>query len=218
MLLFVLEVELPGPGVAHGVFDRHFCTPTEDGVGLCRLCPDLLYIACTTLSYDVWHCDAGSALECVNKFEHRETTTCAEVEYLYGFSLIVFKHSLHGYDVSFRQIDHVDEVAYARTIRSVVVVTKDCELLANTGSSLRQVRDKVVRHTIWQLPYQCRWVSAYGVEIAQDDALNRCSRTDIVVDNLFGNLLGVAVGRCRHLDRCSLVDRVDIGLAIDRTR
>ena len=58
---------------------------------------------------------------------------------------------------------------------------------------MRNEGDKVVGNAVGKFADECRWVRPDGVEVAKDDALNACAAVNVVADNLFVNLLGVAV-------------------------
>ena len=50
-----------------------------------------------------------------------------------------------------------------------------------------------------------------GVEVTQDNALDRCTRVDVILYNLFVYLLGVAVRTHSLLDRSVLGNRQVLG-------
>ena len=61
-------------------------------------------------------------------------------------------------------------------------------------------------------------VSTDGVEVAQADDLVGYTSVDYIVEDLFIDLLRVAVGREGYLDRSFLGDGQDLGLAVDGAR
>ena len=106
--------------------------------------------------------------------------------------------------MSLSQVNYIDIVADAGSIRSIIIVTEDGEFLANTHSSLSYVRNQVVWHTIWQLTNLCRWMSTDWVEVSQDDALDVSTAMDIVCDDLLVHLLGITIRRSSLLMRSLL--------------
>ena len=54
-------------------------------------------------------------------------------------------------------------------------------------------------------------MSTNWIEVAQDDALDRSTRVDVILDNLLVNLLGVAVRAHSLLDRSVLGYRQILG-------
>jgi hypothetical protein len=54
-------------------------------------------------------------------------------------------------------------------------------------------------------------MSTDWVEVAQDDTLDRCTRVDIILDDLLVNLLGVAIRAHSLLDRSVLGYRQILG-------
>ncbi len=122
--------------------------------------------------------------------------------------------------MGFGQVDDVDIVADAGAVGSVVVVAEYCQLLADSHCRLRDVRDEVVRHSVWQLTDECRGVCADRVEVAENDALDGGSAVDVVVYYLLVDFLCVAVRRCGLLMRGILGDGEVLGfrLAVDGAR
>ena len=106
--------------------------------------------------------------------------------------------------MSLGEVNYIDVVADAGSIRSIIIVTEDGELLADTHSSLSYVRNQVVWHTVWQLTDFCRWMSTDWVEVSQDDTLDVSTTMDIVCDDLLVHLLGIAIRRSSLLMRSLL--------------
>ena len=67
--------------------------------------------------------------KCVDKLKHGKSATRAEIEYLNGVGVRIFKHALHGYDVGLGQVHNVDIVADAAAVGGVVVVAEYGQLL-----------------------------------------------------------------------------------------
>ena len=101
----------------------------------------------------------------------------------------------------FGQINHIDIVADTGAIGCIVVITEDGEFLADAHSRLCNERNQVVGHTIGQFANQGRGMRSDRIEISQDNALDGSSTLNVVVNNLFVNLLGIAIGRCGLLVR-----------------
>ena len=94
--------------------------------------------------------------------------------------------------MSLSQVDYINEVADAGSVRSIVVVAEDCKLLADAHSGLCYVRDEVVGYTVRQLADECRRVSTDWVEVAQNDTLDVGTAVDVVGNDLLVDLLGIA--------------------------
>ena len=104
------------------------------------------------------------------------------------------------------QVNHIDIIANTRAVRGVVIITEDFQFRTQAGSSLRNKRQQVLRHTVRQLTDICRGVRTYRVEIAQDSSVQIAVCVRRIVDNLLVNLLCITVRRERFLDRRRLIN------------
>ena len=102
------------------------------------------------------------------------------------------------------EVYHINIIANTGAVGCIIIIAEDSQLLTDAHSSLRNIGDQVVGRAIGQLADKCSRMGTYRVEIAKDNALDGCSAMDIIADNLFINLLGIAVRRQRRLDRCML--------------
>ncbi len=133
IVLFLLcHFALPCPGVAHGVFDVGFSCPSEHFIRLLWLCPNLLDVAGPAWTDLVGNGHSRGLFKCVDKLKHGKSATRAEIEYLNGVGVRIFKHALHGYDVGLGQVHNVDIVADAAAVGGVVVVAEYGQLLADS--------------------------------------------------------------------------------------
>ena len=117
--------------------------------------------------------------------------------------------------MGFGKVNNIDIIANAGTVGSVIVVAEHCQLRTQPCGSLCQERHQILRHPVGQLAYVSRRVSAYGVEIAQQDALERSARCYHILNNFFRNLLRGPVRRCGMLYRSRFVYRVLVRLAVN---
>lgn len=218
VVLLFGEVALPFPGVAHGVVGGGFGFPAEYVVGLGGLGPYLFDVAGSSFADYVRHFHSRGSLEGFDEFKHAEALARAEVEDFDGIGVGIVEHAFHGDYVSLGKVYHVDEVADATAVGGVVIGAEYGEFLPQSGSGLREERHKIVGHSVGEFADKGRRMGSYGVEVAEDDALDGSARSDIVGDNLLANLLGVSVGRSGRLNRSRLVDGIDIGFAVYGTR
>ncbi len=117
----------------------------------------------------------------------------------------------------FGKIHDIDEVTNARSVGSVIVVAENAKFLSDSDSSLGQIGNEVLGHTIGEFSDLCRRVCADRIEIAKQNALERCAGIDHVSDYFLTDLLGVTIGRSGLFDRSLLSHGIDIRFAIDST-
>ena len=79
----------------------------------------------------------------------------------------------------------IDVVADAGTVGGVVVVTEYAQFLADADCGLGEVRDEVLRNTVGELADFSRRVCPDGVEVTEDDALERRAGVDDIGDDFF---------------------------------
>ena len=91
------------------------------------------------------------------------------------------------------QVYNINIVADTGSIRSIIIITKDSEFLADTHSCLSNVWNQIVWHTIWQLTNLSRRMCTYRIEISQYNALDGCTTMDIISYDLLINLLSIAI-------------------------
>ena len=139
--------------------------------------------------------------------QHAQTGSGSEVEDFNLFTIFRMEHSINSLNMRFRKIHHVDIVTNARTIGGVIVISEDLQLLTETGSGLRDERQKVLRYAIRQLTDLSRWVRANRIEITQDGSVQLRVRMSLIADDLLVDLLGVAVRRESLLNRRGLIYR-----------
>ena len=93
------------------------------------------------------------------------------------------------------KVNHVDVVADASAVGSVVVVAENLQLLAHADSRLSDEGNEVHGHADGQLANLSTGMSTDGVEVAQHDRLDGSARVDVVGDDFLVDLLRVAIGR-----------------------
>lgn len=91
------------------------------------------------------------------------------------------------------KVYNVNEVADTRAVGSVVVVAKHGKAWANADGRLRKVRNEVGGHTVGKFADDAGGVGADRVEITQQDGGDRSTALDVILNDFFVNLLGVAV-------------------------
>ena len=106
--------------------------------------------------------------------------------------------------MSLCEVNHIDVVADTCSVRCVIVIAEDGQLLADAHSGLSDVGNKVVGHSVRQLADFGRGMSTNRIEIAQNDALDGSTAVDVVSNDLLVYLLSVAVRRCGLLMRTVL--------------
>lgn len=68
-----------------------------------------------------------------------------------------------------REIKDVEIITQGGSVRGVVVVAEDGELLSDASGSLGNVREEVLRFPLREFPNESRGVGADGIEVAQRD-------------------------------------------------
>ena len=97
------------------------------------------------------------------------------------------------------KVDNINIVAYARAVRRIVVVAENRKLLTDAHSRLCDIGNQIVRHTIGQFAYQGRRMGTDRIEISQDNALQRSTAVDIIIDDLLVDFLRITIGRSGFL-------------------
>ena len=210
----------PIPSGSEDISDRGIGTPAQYFIGLIGYRPYLLDISFTTADDDIRHFDTGSCFELTNQFKHAKPFAGTEVEDLHLLPIGSMEHSVDGFDVCLGKIHNIDIIADTGAIRRVIVIAEHFEFRTNTGCCLSDIRQQVLRDAVGQFADKGRRVRAYRIEIAQDNSVQLFIRMDGVMDDLFVDLLGIAIRRERFLDRRGLIDRQmgSVRLTIDRTR
>ena len=148
--------------------------------------------------------NACCSFECVDQFQYGNAVAGSEVEDFHIIQRLATQHAVHGNHVSLSQVDNIDVVADAGTVRRVIVVTEYTQLFADTHSSLCQIRDQVLRNAVRQFADLCCRMCSDRVEVTQDDALERSAGMDRVADDLFVDLFCISVWRSSRFDRSVL--------------
>ena len=120
---FFTKRELPLPRRPHCVGQWGFGFPTEHLIGTRRVSPHLHDISLAAPDDAVWHLDARSLLECVDKFDDRDSTAGAEIEDFDRSLVGPINQTTDSLDMGFGEVDDINEVADAAAV--------------NTDSSLR---------------------------------------------------------------------------------
>ena len=71
--------------------------------------------------------------------------------------------------MSFSQVNNVNIVADARTIRCVIVITKYAQFLTDSHSRLGKIWNQILRNAIRQFAYFSCWMCTNWIEVAKDD-------------------------------------------------
>ena len=112
------------------------------------------------------------------------------------------------------EVNDVDIVAQTCSVGGIVVIAENRQTFAQTCSCLGDEREQVVGYTAGKLADESRRMCADGVEVAQGNAIHAFVGGAAVAENVLGNLLGVAVGRCSRLTGSLLCYGQHFGVAI----
>ena len=209
------KTHLPTPSIGQCLLERYLSLPTQYLVGMRWVTPDLLDVTLATALDAVRHLDARCLHEGVDQLKYGNTVASAEVIVFNLILRLAIDHAAQSTYVRLSQVGYVDIVTDAATVWRVVVVAEDTQLLADAHSGLANVWQEVLRYATWQLANLSRWVCSDRIEVAQDDGIEVDTCVDVVLDDLLGNLLGVAIRRSSRLDRSRFVNRTLVWFAID---
>ena len=95
--------------------------------------------------------------------------------------------------MSLCKVHYVDVVSYATSVRSVVIVSKDAQVVSDSGSRLGYERYQVLGHSSWEFAYECGRMGTYGVEVSQGADLKVRVCYYAVGKDLLSHLLALAV-------------------------
>ena len=208
----------PGPGRAERLFERPFGLPAQFFVGALRVGPDRLHVAGPSPDDLVVERQPVRPFEALHQFQDRDRRARADIENLVGLLHPPLRHAVDRGYVGFGQVDDVDVVTQAGAVGRVVVVAEDRKAFAQSGGRLGDVGHQILRHAARQFADERRGVGADGVEVAQCDAVQALVGRAAVVQDVFGHLLRVAVGRGGGFAGRLLRDGQCVGLAVDRRR
>ena len=93
------------------------------------------------------------------------------------------------------QIHDIYIIADTGLVWRVIIVSENLQLFTDTHSRLGDEGDQVHGHAIGQFTNECCGMGADGVEVAQDDTLDRCAGVDIVLYDFLVDLFGVTIRR-----------------------
>ncbi len=105
----------------------------------------------------------------------------------------MIKHPFNGYHMGLGKIHHVDEIADTGSVRRVVIITKNTQLLSDADTGLRDIGYQILRNTQGQLADLGRRMRPDGIKITKDDAPDGCTGMDEILYDLFINLFCIAV-------------------------
>ena len=155
---------LPVPAVAAHVGERLFRFPAKDLLRLGRICVDRRQIAGAARADHVRNGNAVDRGERMHHLQNADAVASAEIEDLAaGMRFGVLDRA----QMALGQINDVDVIAYAGSIRGIVVVTEDGQLFASADGDLRDVRHQVVRNAVRVFTDQAGFVRADGVKVAE---------------------------------------------------
>ena len=117
--------------------------------------------------------------------------------------------------MSLCEIDHINIVAYARSVRSVVIIAEYAKFFTDAYSCLREIWNQILRHTVGELADLCGGMCTDRIKVTEDYALERCAGIDDVCDDFLGDLLGVAVRGSCLFDGRLFGHRILVRLSID---
>ena len=207
------ELHLPIPSRLQRILETGFSLPSEHLVGLLGVGPHLLDITGTTRSISPVNLNSSGLLEGIYDFLSAHSTTCTYIEYLELVAISV-EHTLHSLYMCLGKVNDIDIVADTCTVGRIVVVAEHLELLTYSHSGLCDVGDKIHWHTVGQLTDDGCGVRTNGVEISEQDGLDRRTTVDIVAYDFLVHLLGIAIGAFGWLDGSILCYRKIFGVGL----
>ena len=95
--------------------------------------------------------------------------------------------------MGFCKIHHIDVIPYAASVRSVVIVSENVQMMANSGSGLSDKRYQILRDSSWQLTDQCGRMRTNRIEISQSANLEVRESYYTVAEYLLSHLLALSV-------------------------
>ena len=205
---------LPAPAVAAHIGKRFLCLPAKDLLCLGGVCVDRGQIACAARADDVGDGNIVDLGEGVHHFQHADAAAGAEVEDLAaGVRLRIADRA----QMALGQIDDVDIIAHAGTVRGVVVVAEDGQPFAAADGDLRDVGHQIVGNAVRVFSDQAGFVRADGVKVAeQHDGKRRIGPAGTLQDLLDHELRpAVGIGAAAGLRRLIQWRRL---VAVDRGR
>ena len=190
VVVSVRILRLPSPGVRAHFLNAVLGLPAKlllrlAGVGVAG--GDIAGAAGLDLVRDL---HAGGFLEVLHDIQHAVALSGSQI--VNGKSGIVFD-LLQGLHMSLRQIDHMDVVSYAGSVRSVIVVSEYVELFQLAHGNLGDVGHQVVGDAVGILTDHAALVSADGIEVTQKHHVPFRVRLLDVGEDLLQHGLGPAV-------------------------
>src|SRR5688572_7587019 len=110
------------------------------------MCKCFFNISSPARAYHIIEIDARDFDKAVHKFKNRNTGAGTKVEYIEKI-LTCLSQVFQRAQVSFCNIQHMNVVAYTRSIRCVVVIAKDNQFLTLANGSLGDVGNEIARHS-----------------------------------------------------------------------
>ena len=180
----------------------------------------MLYITFTATDDGIRDLDTRSRLELLDERENGQTGSGTKVEDLNLVTVLGVKHPVDSLDMRLGEVHYIDIIADTGSVRRIIIITEDFELGAHTRCRLGDKRQQILGNAVRQFSYQSRRMGTNRVKITQDSGMQIPVSVSLVANNLFVDLLGVAVRRESFLDRSRLINRkvVGIRLTIYRTR
>ena len=136
---------LPVPAVPAHILNAVLRFPAEFFIGLSRIRIAGVNISGTPALDDVRNFKSVCSFKGLHHVQHRVTNTGAQVKDL---DAAVFLNGLQCLDMTLCQINHMDIVADAGSVRCVIVVSEYVQLLQLSNGNLRDIRHQVVRNTV----------------------------------------------------------------------
>src|SRR6266702_4338415 len=148
---------------------------------------------------------AGDAFRHIEDFQNRETATVTDVESFAGNAVDL----LEGAGVGISDIEHMDVVAEAGSVRRGVIRAEDVDMRQATSSGIENPWNDVSFHAMMLAAFLGR---SGGVEIAKGHILE--PGVDLVIgQNLFEHELGFSIGVDRRFP-VVFGDGNDFGFAV----
>ncbi len=189
---------LPGPGRSEGLVESTLGFPAENRICARSVSPDRRDVTGTATYIFIRQLEVVDCFKAGYQFENRHGRTGADIEDFIFFFHLVFCHTVDGGDMGFCEVDDVDVVAEAGAVGRIIVIAENAQALSYAGGGLGHIRKKVVGHAAGKLADESRRMGTDRIKVAEGDAIESCIGMAAVAQNVFSNLFGIAVRRCRR--------------------
>ena len=168
MKLKLLFRTLPGkfPGAAAHILYSVCGNPAEDALCFLRISPESRKITIPTGADLIGQFYLVCRFKSMDKFQNGNAMSCPQINGLYtGMGCGIFQR----FQMSNRQINHVEVIPLAGAVRCGIVAAEDGQLLQLSRSHAPDIWHQVVGNTVGIVSQQAGLVGPNGIEIPQQD-------------------------------------------------